>query len=283
MPGPPLTFQSRVGTTFTDEKVDGSSVAVILIDIWDNHWCKGMATRGLVLAKKVNSLLPTMRNSGIRIIHSPSSCRPYYTNPEHTSDLHLDYKRYMDFLNSKDFGKPTKDFPDDGAFGLWSHGWNGGAPPGFLYPLKQDGCETGQTNKTQNWTKETDIINIIGADVVAFEDESWRILNWLAERRLNHLVYAGAATNECVIHTRNTSLYWMMRLYEKYKSELPSDFNLKFYLARDLTDSMYVPPSKTNTFPFPCHDDGTVDTVNWIELNLGVPSILSSDLCVVTK
>jgi hypothetical protein len=47
--------------------VDGSEVALILIDIWNNHWCPSIKKQTALLAKQVQSLLPSIRENGAAI------------------------------------------------------------------------------------------------------------------------------------------------------------------------------------------------------------------------
>src|SRR5690242_14502606 len=46
--------------------------AVLICDMWDNHWCSGAAKRVGVLADKMDPVLAYARKMGILIIHAPS-------------------------------------------------------------------------------------------------------------------------------------------------------------------------------------------------------------------
>ena len=45
--------------------------ALLLCDMWDNHWCSGAAKRVDVLAARMARLVNMARSRGIQIIHSP--------------------------------------------------------------------------------------------------------------------------------------------------------------------------------------------------------------------
>jgi nicotinamidase-related amidase len=247
--------------------VEGHEVALILIDIWDKHWCSGMEKRGEILAKKINQLLPAVRANGVRVIHCPAGCSAFYK----------DNDRRKAFLNAPpQIGNPASGTiaalpTDDKVPEITWNSWRE-PPPGFQWPLKQDDCDGTRTDN--RWTREHPFIEIRDPDIVAFENESYRILRFLRGRNIKHLVYAGAATNECVLYTRNTSMHYLKKL-----ATAVSGAAVQCYVARDLTDSMYVPPRDR---PTEVHDSGTVGTVAYMEKVLAVPSILSADLAVAT-
>ena len=232
--------------------------------------------------KAGTSLLPSIRENGVRIIHSPSNCLDHYN----TDPQSLDYIRRDAFYHGPvDPSKPqslkinelNRDPCDPES--KWDLVW----PPelaGEKYktlnpdPNREDKnilCEEpNDRNKLKSiwqWTREHWDIEIKVPDVVAFENESFRILKFLEARNIKHLVYAGTATNYCVLWSRYTSMYYLNKLARNKKVPL------QLYLARDLTDSAYMPAAAS----IETHDVGTVETVGVIEM-LGFPSILSSRL-----
>src|SRR5690554_787431 len=52
--------------------------AIIICDMWDEHWCKGMTSRVTEMAPKINELIHQARENGITIIHSPSDNMGFY-------------------------------------------------------------------------------------------------------------------------------------------------------------------------------------------------------------
>jgi len=282
-----LQFMTRLNDhDFTPVEVEGSQVALILIDLWEVHWCSTMEARTGLLAKKVNQLLPAMRDNGVRIIHAPSLRDPpnfypgsgkFYEKEENDKNGFL---RRQAFLNAPTPDKrKIRELPTDEQVPQIT--WNEGkktAPANWAYPLQQDGCDgtdrrSNPNPKDQHWPpyRQHPSIQIDNPDIVANETESYRILMFLRARSIKHLVFGGVATNECVVWTRNTSIYWMQKLITAV-----SGSPITCYLARDLTDTMYVKPN--NAPSWEVHDSGTAATVTWIERNLKVASILSSDL-----
>ena len=49
-----IAFTRRTGNHYDDKPmtVDGSEVALILIDIWNNHWCPSIKKQTALLAKQ---------------------------------------------------------------------------------------------------------------------------------------------------------------------------------------------------------------------------------------
>ena len=50
---------------------NGSKLAILVIDVWDSHWCSSAAQRMDKLAVRLNLFLKRMRRCGVKIIHAP--------------------------------------------------------------------------------------------------------------------------------------------------------------------------------------------------------------------
>src|SRR2546428_14048007 len=81
-----LNLRSRVkaweSDTFavTEKKVawDPKKTALIICDMWDDHWCKSAARRVAELAGPLNETVKTARARGVFFIHAPSSVTAFY-------------------------------------------------------------------------------------------------------------------------------------------------------------------------------------------------------------
>ena len=83
-----LTLRSRVKAapranapeTVVERKAewDPKKTAVIVVDMWDDHWCKSAAKRVVEMAGPMNKVLRIARGKGMFIIHAPSSVVNYY-------------------------------------------------------------------------------------------------------------------------------------------------------------------------------------------------------------
>ena len=63
-------------------KWDANQTALIICDMWNEHWCKGATRRVSEVAPRMNQLVAAARKQGVLIIHAPSSCmEPYQDHP----------------------------------------------------------------------------------------------------------------------------------------------------------------------------------------------------------
>src|SRR5205085_4884534 len=52
--------------------------AIVICDMWNQHWCKGATARVAEMAPQMNEVLKEARRRGILIIHCPSDTMRYY-------------------------------------------------------------------------------------------------------------------------------------------------------------------------------------------------------------
>src|SRR5438045_5173013 len=52
--------------------------AIIICDMWDQHWCKCATQRVAEMAPKMNAVVKAARSRGVFIIHAPSDCMDFY-------------------------------------------------------------------------------------------------------------------------------------------------------------------------------------------------------------
>src|SRR3954466_7045745 len=50
---------------------DPQKTAIIVVDMWDDHWCKGAAKRVAELAAPVNKFVAEGRHRGVLVVHCP--------------------------------------------------------------------------------------------------------------------------------------------------------------------------------------------------------------------
>src|SRR5689334_14624288 len=80
-----LTLRSRVkgdgGLFVVVEKKaewDPKKTAIIICDMWDDHWCHSAARRVNELAGPLNEAVRAARARGVFVIHAPSSVTNFY-------------------------------------------------------------------------------------------------------------------------------------------------------------------------------------------------------------
>src|SRR5947207_7851604 len=57
-----------------------AETAVIICDMWDDHFCKSAAQRVGVMVPRMNQVLTAARNHGVMIIHAPSGTTDLYAD-----------------------------------------------------------------------------------------------------------------------------------------------------------------------------------------------------------
>ena len=81
-----LNLRSREATnkgrTFSvsekQAQCSAKKTALIICDMWDDHWCKSAAARVAELAGPMNEMIAAARAKGVFIIHAPSSVTSFY-------------------------------------------------------------------------------------------------------------------------------------------------------------------------------------------------------------
>src|SRR5436190_6396218 len=85
----PLTLhtRSRVASasdtndwTISEKTVawDPHKTAIVICDMWNEHWCKGATERVAEMAPRMNQVVSAARERGVFIIHCPSDTMKYY-------------------------------------------------------------------------------------------------------------------------------------------------------------------------------------------------------------
>lgn len=220
-----------------------AETAVVVCDMWDNHWCKGAARRVGIMAPKLNAVLEAARSRGVLVIHCPSD----------TMEFYRDTIARRRALEAPTAAPPV---PIQNACALDP------SVEGQLPIDDSDGgcdCDPPCPDVHQRkWTRQHPAIDITTKDVVT--DNGVELFNVLRQYGIKNVVVMGVHANMCVLG-RSFAIRQLTRL----------GFNV--VLARDLTDSMYNPRKP----PYVSHARGTALVVEHIERHW-CPTILSDDL-----
>src|SRR6188508_1531090 len=75
-----LVDDGKGGRRAVDKSVewDPKKTALIICDMWDDHWCKSASRRVDEMAGPLNEVVKQARAKGIFIIHAPSSVTDFY-------------------------------------------------------------------------------------------------------------------------------------------------------------------------------------------------------------
>lgn len=149
-----------------------SQTAIVICDMWDNHWCSGAAKRVGILAQKMAPFIDRARDRGIQIIHSPSEVMAFYAEaPQRQMMLSLARIEPPPNLSLADPALPI----DDSA----------------------GGCETGD-KFYKAWTREIATLRIGPNDVIS--DRGPEVYSLLRQRGISNLLMMGVHTNMCVLN-----------------------------------------------------------------------------------
>jgi len=187
------------------EDIPTNEAAIIICDMWDNHWCTGAAKRTDILAQEMAPVIDVARAHGIVIIHAPSETMEYY----------MDYPQRKRMLQIAKVNPPPAlaiaraPLPIDAADG---------------------GCDTTPPDKFfVAWKHENSAITIHDADFIS--ENGNEVYSLLRQRGIKNLMVMGVHTNLCVL-TRTFAIRRM------------TEWGIRCILVRDLTDSLYNPKDR---------------------------------------
>lgn len=221
-----------------------SETAIIVIDMWDDHYCKLSAQRVGVMVPKMNAVLNAARSHGVLIIHSPSGTLDHYAGSP-----------YRLRMTSAPPLKPP--FP----LNQWCY-LDPAREPELPVDVSVCACDDPVVGPAvRRYTRQHAGLDIIGFDGIS--DNGEEIYNVFEAEGIKNIVIMGVHTNMCVLG-RPFGIRHMVKLGKNVA------------LCRDLTDSMYDPRQP----PFVSHARGTELVIEHIEQHW-CPSILSTDLLEV--
>ncbi len=206
--------------------------AIIICDMWNEHWCKGATSRVTELAPRMNEVVSKARDRGILIVHAPSGTVDFYKD-------HPARKRAQD-------APKAANLPKDIA--KWCR-WIDEKEETLGYPIDHSdgGCDCQpQCKQGSPWRRQVETIKIRSADAIS--DSGVEIWNLLEQRDIDNVIIMGVHTNMCVLGRP-----FGLRNMARYGKEV--------VLMRDMTDTMY----NSRMQPFVSHFTGTDLIVEHIE------------------
>jgi nicotinamidase-related amidase len=234
----------RIKVSVNQAEWKASETAIIICDMWNDHYCQLAAQRVDRMAPRMNDVVTAARSHGALIVHAPSGCMDVYKNTP--------YRRRV--LQAPQVKAPIK-----------IEGWCYLDPQheaAMPVDTSKQSCDDPIVGKgVRRYSKQHAAIKIIGYDGIS--DNGRDIYNLFVQEGIKNVVVMGVHTNMCVLG-RSFGLRQMVRL----------GFNVA--LARDLTDAMYDP----REYPFVSHTRGTELVVEHIE-RYWCPTIEGADLMKV--
>jgi nicotinamidase-related amidase len=256
--GPALSLNLRYrvkaagqeGFTALERKAawDPKETALIICDMWDDHWCKSAARRVAELAGPMNAVVRAARAKGVFIIHAPSTVTTFYKDTPQR-------RRAKD----APFAKAQVPLSREQRWGTcWC--WPDARREGVLPIDDSDmGCDCAEHCPVRDaWTRQIAAIEIAEPDAIT--DDGQEVWNLLHQRGIKNVILCGVHLNMCVLG-RPFGIRQMVRLGKNVA------------LLRDMTDTMYNPERP----PGVDHFRGTELVVAHVE-KYWCPSFVSSDL-----
>ena len=213
--------------------------AIIICDMWNQHWCKGATERVSEMAPFMNNVLTIARNKGLLIVHAPSDCIKYYKD-------HPARKTTQKFRSNKAEKIVCEEKLPSEKDAVWPiDQTNGGCD---CFPACKEGGP---------WTHEIDALKILDTDAIS--DSGVEIAGLFDQKKIKNVILMGVHTNMCVIG-RSFGLRNMVRLGKNV------------VLMRDLTDTMY----DSKQWPKVSHFTGNSLIDEYIEKYV-CPTMVSTD------
>ena len=222
--------------------------ALVICDMWDNHWCKGAARRVEELAGPMNKVVQEARKRGVLIIHAPSTTVDFYKEtPQRKRAQAAKFAKTPQPLSTVERWGTAWCYPDPKR------------EPALPIDDTDMGCDCAtKCEIVPPWTRQIKTIDIDDEDIIT--DNGQELFNVLAERGIDRVIIMGVHLNMCVLGRP----FAIRQLIAQGKQVL---------LVRDMTDTMYNSKMK----PFVSHFEGTDLVVAHVEKHW-CPTILSSDL-----
>jgi nicotinamidase-related amidase len=223
--------------------------ALIVCDMWDDHWCKSASVRVAELAGPMNEMIVAARAKGVFIIHAPSSVTAFYKDtPQRKLALQAPMAKTPVPLATAE---------------RWGTTWCWADPKHELVLPIDDSdmgcsCKGVKCTVREAWTRQIATISLAEGD--ALTDGGQEVWNLLTERHIDHVILCGVHLNMCVLG-RPFAIRQMVYLGKNVA------------LMRDMTDTMYNPERP----PGVDHFTGTDLVVEHVE-KYWCPTFTSTDI-----
>jgi len=185
-----------------ERTVDAERTAILVCDMWDNHWSRGAVERVVAMLPRMEAVLSGARGMGVHIVHAPSETMDFYT--EHPARQRI-------------LSLPPVPPPPDREM----------ADPPLPVDVSDSGSDTGELEMHRAWTRQHPGLTIDGErDVIS--DNGREIYSYLRHQAIEQVLILGVHTNMCILR-RSFAIKQMVK------------WGQPIALVRDLTDTMYNP------------------------------------------
>lgn len=193
--------RNRWQPVVTEKEIPIDQVAIIICDMWDDHWSRGAAERVDAMAPRMNQVVRAARDKGAQIIHAPSDTLSFYAGTL-ARDRMIEVPRV----------EPPRSLPHD--------------DPPLPVDDSDGGSDTGPEKSYRAWSRQHSAIEIQDEDGIS--DDGLEIYSFLQHIAINTVLIMGVHTNMCVLN-RSFGIKALVR------------WGVDIALVRDLTDALYNP------------------------------------------
>jgi nicotinamidase-related amidase len=155
--------------------IDPAKTAIVVIDMWDRHWCKSFTAKVGEMVTRMNPALEAAEKLGIQVVFAPSDVLDFYRDAPQRKAM-----------------QAVPSFPEPKTVAF-----NPPPPPG-----PTDICECGPQRPCQAravWTRQHSDLKIAEQDLIGDCNNGRELMDLCAERGIDTLVYMGVASNMCVL------------------------------------------------------------------------------------
>jgi nicotinamidase-related amidase len=185
----------------TVRTLPANKTAILICDMWDNHWSRGAAERVDAMTPRMNEVIAAARAQGALIIHAPSDTMSFYAD-------HPARRR----LQAAPVEPPPPAEHDD---------------PPLPVDASDHGSDTGETQTYRAWHRQHPGLEI-DERLDGISDNGQEIYSFLRQHDIDQVLIMGVHTNMCVLN-RSFCIKQMVK------------WGVAIALVRDLTDTMYNP------------------------------------------
>ena len=164
-----------------------SETAIVVVDMWNDHWCKSDVTRIQEIAVPMNHTLGVARELGIHVVFAPSDVTQFYANTT---------------VRRRTLALPNATLPPRHPR------YNASTMPTFPLGTTTDGsCDDGRSKPGSPWTRQLETLHIdsqrdylIAADLPGNSMAgAQELFNVVRHEGIRNIVYVGVHENMCVM------------------------------------------------------------------------------------
>lgn len=219
---------------------NAAETAIIICDMWNDHYCKLSAQRVGVMAPRMNRVISAARSNGVMIIHAPSGTMDQYADTSYR-------RRILQAAHAEPPVPIASTCPLDSE-----------REPAMPVDVSSPCDDPVVGAAVKVFDRQHAALDIIGFDGIS--DNGQEIYNFCQQEGIKNIAIMGVHTNMCILG-RSFGIRQMVKL------------GMNVVLVRDLTDAMYDP----RCAPYVSHKRGTELVIEHIE-TYWCPSIESHDL-----